>query len=84
MSDEAVFDDTIRICEFYSDEDLQVWVDYENHCIRLGGYLVDPVTEDGELVTFMVSPPSGPPLFMMNLDEFLENLVLEGGSGDEC
>lgn len=76
MSDAAVFDDTIRICEFYADEELPLRVDYENHCIHLGGYLVDPVTEDGELVTFIVSPPSGPPLLMVNLDEFFDNLLL--------
>lgn len=79
MSDAAVFDDTIRICEFYNDEELPLRVDYENHCILLGGYLIDPVTEDGELVTFIVSPPSGPPLFMSNLDEFLDNLFLRMG-----
>lgn len=76
MSDDAVFNDTIRICEFYADESLPLIVDYENHCIHLGGYLVDPVTEDGELVSFIVSPLSGPPLIIMNLDEFLENLFL--------
>lgn len=76
MSDDVVFDDTIRVCEFYSDEELPIRVDYENHCIHLGGYLVDPVTEDGELVTYIVSPPSGPPLLMVNLDEFLENTLL--------
>lgn len=76
MSDASVFDDTIRICEFYSDDTLPLRVDYENHFINLGGYLVDPVTEDGELMFFIVAPPSGPPLIMMNLDEFFENLLL--------
>ena len=76
MSDESVFEDTIRVCEFYADEELPLRVDYDNHCIHLGGYLVDPVTEDGELVTFIVSPPSGPPLLMVNLDEFFEGLLL--------
>lgn len=76
MSDSAVFEDTIRICEFYSDDDLPLRVDYENHCIFLGGYLVDPVTENGELVSFIVAPPSGPPLLVSNLDEFFENLLL--------
>lgn len=76
MRDEAVFNDTIRICEFYADEELPIRVDYESHCIHLGGYLIDPVTEDGELVSFIVLPPSGPPLLMVNLDEFLENMFL--------
>ena len=40
------FDDMVKICEFYSGDDLPIKVDYENRFIDLGGYVVDPVMED--------------------------------------
>lgn len=73
MSAESDFEDTVKICEFYSDETLPFRVDYENRFILLGEYAIDPVTVDGELVCYMVDPPAGPALTVYDLDDFFQN-----------
>ena len=72
MSDDVVFDDTVKICGFYSGDDLPMEVDYDDHCIHLGGYTVDPLTEDGELVTYIVRPPAGYTQITLDLDEYFQ------------
>ena len=79
MSDDAVFDDTVKICEFYSVDGLPIEVDYDGHCIHLGGYTVDPLTEDGELVTYIVKPPTGYTQITLNLDEYFHRLFCGKG-----
>lgn len=74
MSDDVVFDDTVKICEFYSGDDLPLWVDYDGHCIHLGGYTVDPLTEDGELINYIVTPPSGYTQITLDLDEYFQRV----------
>lgn len=53
MSVDTEFDDTVKICEFYSGDDLPIEVDEENYYITLGDYIVDPVMKDGHLVTYL-------------------------------
>lgn len=72
MGDDVVFDDTVKICEFYSGEDLPIEVDYDGHCIYLGGYTVDPLTENDELVTYIVKPPTGYTEMTLDLDEYFQ------------
>lgn len=74
MNDDVVFDDTVKICEFYSGDDLPIEVDYDGHCIHLGGYTVDPLTEDGELVSYIVSPPLGCTQMTLDLDEYFQRV----------
>lgn len=74
MSDDVVFDDTVKICEFYSGDDLPIEVDYVGHCIHLGGYTIDPLTEDGELVTYIVTPPHGYTQITLDLDEYFQRV----------
>lgn len=72
MSITEEFDDMVKICEFYSGDDLPIEVDYENYFIDLGGYVVDPVMKDGRLVTFLVEDPDGVTLFVSDLDDYFQ------------
>ena len=74
MGDDVVFEDTVKICQFYSGIDLPIVVDYEGHCIHLGEYTIDPLTEDGELVTYIVSPPIGYTQITKDLDEYFQRV----------
>ena len=76
----SVFDDMVKICEFYSGGDLPVEVDYENYFINLGGYVVDPVMEDGYLVMCLVEDPDGVTLFVSDLDGYFQER-LQGWEG---
>ena len=73
MSFTVEFDDMVKICEFYSGDDLPIEVDYENNFIYLGGYVVDPVMEGGHLVTFLVEDPDGVTLFVSDLDDYFQD-----------
>ena len=75
MSDDVVFDDTVKICEFYSGDDLPIEVDYDGHCIYLGDYTIDPLTEGGELVTYIVKPPAGYTQITIDLDEYFQRVL---------
>ena len=72
MSIETEFDDTVKICEFYSGDDLPIEVDEENYHITLGDYVVDPVMKDGHLVTYLVEDPDGVTLFVSDLDDYFQ------------
>lgn len=74
MTDDVVFDDAVKICEFYSGDDLPIEVDYDGHCIHLGGYTVDPLLEGGELVGYIVIPPNGYTEMAMDLDEYFQRV----------
>lgn len=74
MSVGSDFDDTVKICEFYSSDDLPINVDYDAHCIYLGDYTVDPLTEDGELVGYIVRPPTGYTQITLDLDEYFQRV----------
>lgn len=82
MSVESIFSETVEVCGFYAGELLPMRVDYDNHCIHLGGYTIDPLTEDGELVTYIVSPPEGPTLMTLDLHSFFRAVLeWEGSDG---
>lgn len=82
MSDGGVFEDTVKICRFYSGVDLPIEVDYDGHCIHLGEYAIDPLTEDGELVTYIVSPPTGYTQITNDLDEYFQRVLKGEGCSD--
>lgn len=72
MSVETEFDDMVKICQFYSEDDLPIEVDEENYYITLGGYVVAPVMEDVDLVMYLVKSPDGDTLFVSDLDEYFQ------------
>lgn len=72
MSISSVFDDTVKICEFYSGEDLPIRVDYDNYSINLGGYVVDLVMEDDHLARYLVVDPDWKALFVSDLDAYFQ------------
>lgn len=72
MSLSSDFDDLVKICEFYSGDDLPLEVDEENYYITLGDYIVDPVMNDGHLVTYLVEDPDGVTLFVSDLDAYFQ------------
>ena len=80
MSVSSVFDDTVRVCEFYSGDGLPIEVDYENYFVTLGDYVVDPVMEGGHLVTYLVEDPDGVTLFVSDLDTYFQERL--PGLGD--
>lgn len=72
MSIESEFDDMVKICEFYSGDNLPIEVDDENYCITLGDYVVVPVMKDGRLVMYFVEDPDGVTLFVSDLDDYFQ------------
>lgn len=71
------FDDTVKICEFYSGDDLPVKVDYENCCVNLGGYVVDPVMENGHLIMYSVEDPGHNTHLVGDLDSFFQSVLID-------
>lgn len=72
MSAGSDFDDTIKICEFYSTAPDEVVVDLENFHIRLGEYDIDPVVGDGRVVRYLVQEPDGTAIFVDDLETYLQ------------
>ena len=69
------FDDTVKICEFYSGDGLPLEVDYENHYVFLGGYVVDPVMENGRLITYIVEDPGHNTHLVGDLDSYFQSVL---------
>lgn len=75
MSVSSDFEDTVKICEFYSGDGLPVKVDYENYFVYLGGYIVDPVMEGGSLVTYIVEDPEHNAHLVGDLDSYFQMVL---------
>lgn len=69
------FDDTVKICEFYSGDDLPLKADYENYLVYLGEYIVDPVMESGHLVTYIVDDPGHNSHLVGDLDSYFQSVL---------
>lgn len=69
------FDDTVKICEFYSGDGFPVKVDYENYLVYLGDYIVDPVMENGHLVTYLVDDPGHNTHLVVDLDSYFQSVL---------
>lgn len=69
------FDDTVKICEFYSGDGLPITVDYENYYVFLGGYVVDPVMENGHLITYIVEDPGHSTHLVGDLDSYFQSVL---------
>lgn len=75
------FDDTVKICEFYSGDGLPIEVDYENCYVFLGDYVVDPVMENGHLITYIVEDPDHNTHLVGDLDSFFHNVLPDWSVG---
>lgn len=75
MSVSTDFEDTVKICEFYSGDGLPVRVDYENYFVFLGDYIVDPVMDNGRLVTYIVEDPAHNAHLVGDLDSFFQSVL---------
>lgn len=71
----SVFDDSVKICEFYSGDDLPIKVDYDNYYVSLGGYVVDPVMENGHLITYLVEDPGHNTHLVGDLDSYFQSVL---------
>lgn len=69
------FDDTIKICEFYSGDGLPIEVDYENRLVSLGDYVVDPVMENGHLITYIVEDAGHNTHLVGDLDSYFQAVL---------
>ena len=74
MSVSSDFDDTVKICEFYSGDDFPLKVDYENSLVFLGDYIVDPVLDNGHLVTYIVEDPEHNTHLVGDLDSYFQSI----------
>lgn len=72
MSVESVFEDTVRICEFYADPCESFEVDSENHIVLVGGRKIHPVTADGELDHYLVIYTDGLYYSVDDLDSYFQ------------
>lgn len=77
MSVGSDFDDTVKICEFYSGDGLPIEVDYDGHCIHLGGYTVDLLTENGYLITYIVEDPAHKTHMVEDLDSYFQSVLAD-------
>lgn len=77
MSVSSDFDDTVRICEFYSGYGLPIKVDYENYLVFLGDYVVDPVMENGHLITHLVDGPDHNTHLVGDLESYFQSVFTD-------
>lgn len=74
MSVELDFEDAVRVCEFYAEPGVGFEVDLENYHITIGGYGVDLVEENGQLVMYLVEEPEGVTIFVDDLDSYFQGV----------
>lgn len=77
MSVGSGFDETVKICEFYSGDDLPVEVDYENCYVILGDYVVDPVMDNGHLIAYIVEDPGHNTHLVGDLDSYFQSVLAD-------
>lgn len=65
----------VKICEFYSGDGLPLKVDRENNLVYLGDYVVDPVVENGNLVTYIVDDPGHNSHLVGDLDSYFQSVL---------
>lgn len=61
-------------CEFYSEVDCPLHVDFENLHVSIGDYGVDPVMENGLLVGYLVEEPDGVTQVVEDLDHYFQRV----------
>lgn len=74
MSVESVFEDIVRVCEFYADPGETFEVDSENYRVMLGGREISPLMENGQLITHLVIEPDGVSTWVDDLDSYFQRV----------
>lgn len=80
MSVDVAFDDTVKICEFYSGDGVPIEVDYDNKTIFLGDYVIEPLVKNGHITDYFVTDPDFIPHLVPDLDSYFQH-VLEDWEG---
>jgi hypothetical protein len=75
MSVESVFEDIVKICEFYADPCEVFEVDLENHIVFMGAREISPVMENGGLVTHLVEESDGVTHWVDDLDSYFQSVL---------
>lgn len=75
MSVSSDFDDTIKICEFYSGDGLPIEVDYENRAVFLGDYVIEPLEKSGRITYYFVTDPDFIPHLVTDLDSYFQRVL---------
>lgn len=74
MSVGSVFEDAVKICEFYADPCESFEVDLENYHVTMGDYGVGLLMGKGDLVSYLVEEPDGASVFIDDLDEYFQRV----------
>lgn len=75
MSVSSDFDDTVKICEFYSGDALPIEVDYDNRAIFLGDYVIDPLVKNGHITDYFVTDPVFIPHLVTDPDSYFQSAL---------
>lgn len=75
MSVVSDFDDTVKICEFYSGDGLPIEVDYDNRAIFLGDYVIESLVKNGHITDYFVTDPDFVPHLVTDLDSYLQSVL---------
>ena len=76
---DTVFDDTVKICEFYSSEEYPIHVDWGGGYIYLGDddFTVSPIVEEDNTVIYFVEEPSGDLRLVADLDDYFRSIFAD-------
>lgn len=71
------FEDTVKICEFYSTDEYPIHVNRDGRLIELGDgeFVIDPVMEGGNVVVYIVEDPSGVCRLVSDLDDYFQSML---------
>lgn len=75
MSVDEVFEDIVKICEFYADPCEVFEVDLEKLIVLMGAREISPVMENGHLVTHLVIEPDGVSHWEDDLDTYFQGIL---------
>lgn len=75
MSVSSDFDDTVKICEFYSGEGLPIEVDYDNRVVFLGDYVIESLVKNGHITDYFVTDPGFNPHLVTDLDSYFQSVL---------
>lgn len=74
MSADSIFDDTVKICEFYADPCETFEVDSENLIVFMGDREISLVKGDGRQEAYLVIEPDGLSHLEDDLDSYFQRI----------
>lgn len=75
MSADSVFEDTVKICDFYADPCESFSVDLENRIVFMGAREISPVGVNGRLDHYLVIDPDGFSHLESDLDSYFQTVL---------